>query len=85
MTSMWLSQKKHGTIRLELILEKCKLLGLGTSIEEQVFEGIPRVLENEGSIVLGMPVGSAPNGAVTLLKSTLAKFLLLRACFGASR
>ena len=83
---------------LELNLAKCKLLGLGTLIEEPAFEEISRVPANEGTIVLGVPVAndSFVHQAVcakvytlltkvTLLKSNLAKFLLLRACFGAFR
>ena len=65
------------------------------------FDGIPRVSFAEGTIVLGVPIGSDDFTAkfiddvcaklahlanrIGLLKSAIAKFLLLRACFGACR
>ena len=86
---------------LELNVSKCKLIGPGASNRDPAFEGIPRSSLDEGTVVLGVPVGNADfvehfvNDVITklsnmaaridLLKSNNAKFLLLRACFGACR
>ena len=43
---------------LELNLLKCKLFGPGASCEDHAFDGIPRVFFAEGTIVLGVPIGS---------------------------
>ena len=86
---------------LELNLSKCKLFGPGASCEDPAFDDIPRVSLASGTVVLGVPIGSdefiatyledvCANLAhlakrIGLLKSAIAKFLLLRACFGTCR
>ena len=86
---------------LELNLSKCRLIGPGAAQPDPVFDGIPRSSLDEGMVVLGVPVGNPDfmerfvNDVVTkltnmaarieLLKNNVAKFLLLRACFGVCR
>ena len=88
-------------IGLELNLAKCKLFGPGAQADEPIFVGIPRIPMSEWTTVLGVPVGSDSNeekaiddvceklstllSKVALSKYSLAKFLLLRASFGAYR
>ena len=85
-------------IGLELNLAKCKLFGPGISeFSSPAYDIIPKVPLSEGSVVLGVPIGSdsfvekvldetikkleSLIAKVGQLKSNLVKFLLLRACF----
>ena len=86
---------------LDLNLAKCKLFGPGASTSDPAFEGIPRYSLDQGTVVLGVPIGTATfvedfvsevcaklshmADRIGLLKSNIARFLLLRACFGACR
>ena len=86
---------------LEVNLLKCKLFRPGASCADHAFEGIPRFSLDEGTVVLEVSIGSNAFVAmyvddvcaklahlakrIGLLKSNVAKFLLLRACFGACR
>ena len=87
---------------LELNVSKCKLFGPAASNPDLDFEGIPRYSLGEGTVVLGVPIGSDDAFVdsyvnevcaklslmamrIGLLRSNIAKFLLLRACFGACR
>ena len=87
---------------LELNLAKCKLFRPGISeFSPSEYDVLPKVPLSEGSIILGVPVGSDSFiekaledtvkklecilAKIGQLKSNLVKFLLLRACFGASR
>ena len=73
----------------------------GASDSDEAFEEIPRCSLEEGTVVLGVPIGNASfvdtfvddvcrklthmAERIGLMKSNIAKFLLLRACFGACR
>ena len=86
---------------LELSPSKCKLFGPGASDPGVAFVGIPRYSLDEGTVILGVPIGNAAfvnkhfnevcaklthmAERIGLLKSNIANFLLLRACFGACR
>ena len=96
-----LLQNYCAEIGLELNLAKCKLFGPGISqFTSFVYDSIPKVPLSEGSVFLGVPIGSDSFvekaldetikklegliAKVGQLKSNLVKFLLLRASFGAS-
>ena len=86
---------------LELNPSKCKLFGPGATSPDVAFDGIPRHSLDEGTVVLGVPIGNDAfvntivdddcaklthmAERIGLLKSNIANFLLLRACFGACR
>ena len=86
---------------LELNVPKCKLFGSAASNPDPVFDGIPRYSLDDGTVVLGVPIGSAAfvdnyvsevcaklshmAERIGMMTSNIAKFLLLRACFGACR
>ena len=96
-TALNLIRHRLPEVGLELNISKCKIFGPAAGVNEPAFDGIPRIPMTEGTILLGVPIGSDSSiedvctkietllSKVSLLKSNVSKFLLLRACLGACK
>ena len=96
--ALTLLQAELPKLGLCLNISKCKLFGPACQTADPIFAGIPRASVDEGSIVLGIPIGGddfvkfideskmqTMLAKLCALNTRVAKFLLLRACFGACR